>query len=85
MLTGTPVLTTKLPGMPEEYYPYVYLLEDESENGIATKLKELYLLGQAELQAKGKRAFQFVLENKSNKMQAWKVIDKLLQKQGENV
>ena len=85
MLTGTPVLTTKLPGMPEEYYPYVYLLEDESENGIATKLKELYLLGQAELQAKGKRAFQFVLENKSNKMQAWKVIDELLQKQGENV
>ena len=27
MSTGTPVLTTVLPGMPKEYHPYVYLLE----------------------------------------------------------
>lgn len=30
MVFGTPVLTTKLSGMPEEYYPYVYLFKDES-------------------------------------------------------
>lgn len=37
MVSGTPLLTTKLPGMPKEYYRYVYLLEDESSNGIAKK------------------------------------------------
>ena len=30
MASGTPLLTTKLPGMPEDYYPHIYLLEDET-------------------------------------------------------
>lgn len=76
MLTGTPVLTTKLPGMPMEYYPYVYLLEDESVSGIAEKLKELYLLDLQELKQKGLLAQQFVLNEKNNKIQASKVIQK---------
>ena len=29
MVSGTPVLTTKLPGMPKEYDDYVYIIEDE--------------------------------------------------------
>lgn len=77
MLTGTPVLTTKLPGMPEEYYPYVYLLEDESSEGIANKLKKIYLLGRDQLQKTGKNARDFVLNNKNNKIQAAKVMYEL--------
>ena len=38
MSTGTPVLTTVLPGMPKEYHPYVYLLEEETADAIAEKL-----------------------------------------------
>jgi len=41
MASGTPVLTTVLPGMPLEYHPYVFLLEDETPEGIATKLQEV--------------------------------------------
>lgn len=77
MLTGTPVLTTKLPGMPEEYYPYVYLLEDESPEGIANELKKIYLLGRDQLQKTGENARDFVLNNKNNKIQAAKVMYKL--------
>lgn len=77
MLTGTPVLTTKLPGMPKEYYPYVFLLEDETKKGVTNKLKELYGLDPTELQKKGKHARQFVLEEKSNIRQAYRVIRQL--------
>ena len=34
MASGTPVATTVLPGMPEAYHPYVYLLREESAEGI---------------------------------------------------
>ena len=29
MVSGTPLLTTKLPGMPMEYWEYVYLFDNE--------------------------------------------------------
>ena len=35
MASGTPVLTTNLPGMPKEYHPYVYLIEEETDEGVA--------------------------------------------------
>ena len=34
MASGTPMLTTILPGMPKEYCDYVYLIKDESINGL---------------------------------------------------
>ena len=78
MVSGTPVLTTKLPGMPEEYYPYVYLLEEETSDGISKELLRIYNLGKDRLKEKGKAARQFVLQNKSNEHQALKVINELM-------
>lgn len=37
MTSGIPLLTTKLLGMPEEYYEYVYLFDDESVEGMSKK------------------------------------------------
>lgn len=78
MLSGTPVLTTRLPGMPKEYYPYVYLIDKENSEGIAEKLRELYKESRAELRNKGEAAKEFVLKEKNNKVQARKVIEKLI-------
>ena len=44
MVSGTPMMTTVLPGMPEEYYPYVWLIEDETEDGAAQELKAFFAL-----------------------------------------
>ena len=33
MASGTPVLTTRLPGMPKEYYPYVSFIDEETADG----------------------------------------------------
>lgn len=75
MVSGTPLLTTKLPGMPVEYYPYVYLLEDETPDGVAGKLKAIFSYLPERRYALGESAREFVLANKSNVIQAKKVID----------
>ena len=77
MASGTPVLTTVLPGMPKEYHPYVFLLEDESEDGIAAKLKEVLEQSEEDLFRKGCEAREFVLKEKNNVIQAKKILDML--------
>ena len=77
MSTGTPVLTTVLPGMPREYYPYVYLLEDESADGIASKLRETFALSDDVLFQKGCAAREFVLKEKNNVRQAGRILSML--------
>ena len=75
MVSGTPTLTTSLPGMPEEYKPYVYLIEDETVEGLANTLKVVLSKKREELHLKGQEAKQFVLDNKNNVVQAKKIID----------
>jgi len=75
MVSGTPLLTTKLPSMPEEYYDYVYLFEDESVDGMAKTLERVLGLPKEELHAKGAAAKDFVLREKSNVVQARRIID----------
>ena len=74
MASGTPILTTKLPGMPEEYYPYIYLIDDETPKGIAKVLESFFAEDTAIRYGKGKAARDFVLQNKSNIVQAKKII-----------
>lgn len=77
MSTGTPVLMTVLPGMPKAYYPYVYLLEEESPEGMAEKLRELLSLSDETLFRKGLEARTFILKEKNNVVQAKKILDML--------
>lgn len=74
MSTGTPILTTKLPGMPKEYYKYVYLFEDESIEGMKEKIEEILDKDVNELYQKGQKARKFVLEEKNNIIQMKKII-----------
>ena len=74
MVSGTPMLTTKLPGMPVEYYPYVYLIGDETPEGIAEVLNTIFAERFEIRKTKAKEARDFVLDNKSNTVQAGKII-----------
>ena len=74
MVSGTPVLTTVLPGMPREYYPYVILLEDESPEGVCDALKAFFNSDLSKRKKFGKAAREFVLSNKSNVVQAKKIV-----------
>ena len=75
MASGTPVLTTKLPGMPKDHLPYVYFIEDESADGIADVLSELLSKSPEELWEKGRAAKEFILREKNNVKQAEKVLE----------
>ncbi|MCR5255651.1 MAG: glycosyltransferase [Acetatifactor sp.] len=74
MVTGTPVLTTNLPGMPDEYKNHVYLIEDETADGIKTVLQKIAGIPEEERNAMGKKAREYVLEEKNNVIQAKRVL-----------
>ncbi|NRD76332.1 glycosyltransferase [Bacillus sp. BRMEA1] len=78
MASGTPVLTTKLPGMPKEYYDYIYLIEDEGEEGMAEALELILSNHKMDLFHKGKIAKEFVLKEKNNRIQAKRFMETLL-------
>ena len=75
MTTGTPLLTTRLPGMPAEYHSFVYLFDEETVEGYARKIEEIISYSDEMLQQKGKAAKQFVIENKNEKVQGRRVLD----------
>lgn len=77
MASGTPVLTTVLPGMPKEYYPHVYLIEEESVDGVAKALKQALDHSDEELFQKGQAAREFVLTERNNVVQAAKILEML--------
>lgn len=79
MASGTPLLTTKLPGMPEEYYPYVFLIDDETTEGYSHALAEALNKTDDELFECGAKAKSFVLDKKNNRKQARRVIELIKQ------
>lgn len=80
MVSGTPLLTTKLPGMPAEYYPYVYLFDKETTEGYAEAIRNVLMLPLDELQSKGLVARRWVLTNKNNVNQTARIITLLSRK-----
>ena len=74
MVSGTPILTTKLPGMPKEYYDYVYLINGNEKQDIINSLQEIFQYSKNELHKKGKQAKEFVLKYKNNIHQSNRII-----------
>lgn len=75
MTTATPLLTTKLPGMPVEYNDFVYLFDEETVDGFATKIKLVLDKSQEELSQKGFAARHFVLSKKNNLVQTQRILN----------
>jgi glycosyltransferase involved in cell wall biosynthesis len=80
MVSGTPLLTTNLPGMPTEYVDFVYLFKDETINGMKETLTDILVRPNEELLNFGLKAKDYVLNNKSNVTQAKRVLDFLKMK-----
>ena len=82
MVSGTPLLTTCLPGMPKEYYKYVYTIDGSNVQDITRALKDALEKTQIELYEFGQNARSYVLKNKNNKLQAGRIL-KLLKNEEE--
>ena len=74
MLSGTPVLSTVLPGIPKEYFQYIIPIEDNAIDTISKKINEVLLIPKEEKELLGKKAQQFIVTRKNSSVQ----VDKLL-------
>ncbi len=77
MVSGTPLLATPLPGMPQDHRPFVYIFDDESIDGMFHTLRRLLAKPREELHEFGRLAKQFVLTHKSNRIQAKHILSLL--------
>lgn len=75
MLSGTAVVSTKLLGIPKEYFDYIYSFEDDTVNGIYKTLKKILSYSKEVLVKKGKLGHDFIFENKNNIIMAKKVFN----------
>lgn len=66
MLSGTPMLTTRLSGIPEEYFEYLFSVPDVSVETITKKLEEILCYSQEDLCVFGNRAQEFIIQNKKS-------------------
>lgn len=79
MVSGTPVLTTALPGMPKEYFNHIYLINKETVEGLTNSINYILSLPSNELHKFGLEAKQFVLNEKNYKKQGSKILNMLKQ------
>lgn len=74
MASATPTLMAHLASIPLEYEQYLFFFDDESVEGIKNKIIEVCEKPQAELDAFGKAASEFILAEKNEKKQAAKIV-----------
>lgn len=74
MVSGTPVLTTRLPGIPEEYFNYLFACGDSTAE-IADAIHSVLDISEKVRLERGKKARQFVLEKKNNVFQTKRIIN----------
>lgn len=72
MLSGNPVLSFKIDGIPEEYFEYIVEMTP-SIDGVRHAIMNMYSLSESERIQIGDRARKFIIDNKTNIKQAEKI------------
>ena len=81
MVSGTPLLTTRLPGMPQEYYEYVYTIDGNTSEDVTEALARVMSESSETLYEKGMSARRFVLDKKNNIVQSGRILSLVLGKE----
>lgn len=74
MLSGTPFLTTKLRGIPTEYFNYVFTAENNSVSCLKKAIADALSHTDAELKEMGMAAREFIVKAKNSKKQVSRII-----------
>lgn len=75
LASGTPVIMNKLPGIPEEYFGYTFIPDNESVEALANKIQEVMLMSAEARKRIGGQARYFVYTYKNNEIQAKRILD----------
>ena len=79
LLSGKSVIINRLPGIPEEYYNYVYTPQDESVRSLAECINAVLKMNPSERERKSLSGRQFVLLYKNSKIQTMRILDMIRQ------
>lgn len=74
MSSGTPVLMTKLQGIPGEYFDYAFGVDDNEPDQLAKAIESILLMPGDELENIGIRARRFIEENKNSVVQTSRIL-----------
>lgn len=74
MLSGTPVITTKLNGLTDEYLRHMFVFEDETPERMAQAIDSILSRDKADLRQKAILAREFVIKEKNWPTQSKKII-----------
>jgi glycosyltransferase involved in cell wall biosynthesis len=69
LASGTPCILYRLQGIPEEYFDYCYVSEEETSLGLYETIVSVCEKNQEELKDFGERAKKFIIENKTPEKQ----------------
>lgn len=75
MASGNPTLSFYLPGIPQEYLEHLVEIQDNSPQGIAEAIRCVAAMPADERHAFGDRAREFIIANKTNTVQAKRMLD----------
>ncbi len=74
MISGSPVLSFKIPGIPDEYFDYIIPMENSNPQTIANAIISVGNMESSARETLGEKSRQFVLENKNKNAQAEKLL-----------
>ena len=75
MMTGKPVIINRLPGIPKEYFNYVFTPKDETVVSLYECLLEVLHMNNNERLKRGKAAQKYIYEKKNSDVQTKRIID----------
>ena len=75
LLAGKSVIANRLPGIPEEYYEYIYTPKDESVVAMAECINSVLALNDNEKEHKALSGREFVVNKKNSKVQTARILE----------
>ena len=82
LYSGTPFLTTSLDGIPEEYYKYMYILENNRPETIAESVRKILAYDREIIDNKAAAAKEFIIKEKCGTMQSNKLYNFIMSERG---
>ncbi len=74
MVSGNPVLSARIGGIPEEYFNYLIEMKSTSSEDIREAILSVAAMSEKERTERGEAGRRFVLEEKNNRAQAAKIL-----------
>lgn len=75
MMSGTPVLTTKLNGFTDEYLDTMFFIADNSPQAIELAVRDILTLDEEKLKERAQKAYNLVTEKKNWRVQTQRMYD----------